>query len=84
MTAMTGEQIEMFCDRTSFGRGTGEAPEEEIISVSIIPQGSKMTLRIACSLHIDFGVYESVRDEIMLKILEMKKIVREAEARLDI
>lgn len=58
-------------------------PEGDIITFSLMPKGDKMEVRIACSFHIDFSVYESVRDEVMREILEIKKVIREAEKRLD-
>lgn len=59
-------------------------PEGEVLTFSLTPKGDKMEVKVVCSIHVDFAAYESVRDKIMFKILEIKKIVREAEVELDI
>jgi hypothetical protein len=59
-------------------------PEGEVLTFSMAPKGNRMEVFVRCSFHIDFAIYESVRDEVMRRILEIKKVIREAEKRLDI
>ena len=40
------------------------------------PKGDKMEVKVVCSIHVDFAVYESVRDKIMFKILEINEKIK--------
>jgi len=82
---MKGEQLNIL-DRLHEGdlEANDKLPEGDIVTFSLMPKGDKMEVRVACRFHVDFAAYESVRDEIMFKILEIKQVIREAEARLDV
>lgn len=81
---MKGEQLNIL-DRLPEGdlEANDELPEGDIVMFSLIPKGDGMEVFVRCSFYIDFAVYESVRDEVMQKILEIKKVIREAEAKID-
>lgn len=81
---MTEEQIDMLGELPLQGDRIKEIPEGEVVSVSLLPRGNKMVVKIECDLYIDFAVYESVRDAVMSKIWEIKKTIREAEVQVDV
>lgn len=59
-------------------------PEGDAISVSLLPQGEVMKVEFKANFYIPWHAYETVRDAVMYKLLEIKKIIRDAEAKFDI